>query len=232
MELILDHVVVKRGDVPIHATGSFPPGLHLVTGAVGAGKSTLALVAAGLLPPGEGCVIRHGIERSMLLFEFPEWHITGTTANEEISSFHVPAEEVLARSGLSGRGGDDPFSLSRGEMKRLLLSCILARDDDLLVLDEPFGALDCEGKLWVSREIGRRRMGITILFTHERYFLPRVDTIWEFEGHTLACRGRVPDAIVSWQGAPPPVRELVARGRIPRNVAIEDLMEAACRTLA
>jgi len=195
MELVFDRVAVKRGEVSIRASGTFSPGVHLVTGMVGAGKSTLAHLAAGLLQPDEGSIEKRGISRSMLLFQFPEWHLTCRTVNEETASFGVQAEEVLARAGLSGRGRDDPFSLSRGELKKLLLSCLLSRDDDLLVLDEPFGALDCAGRQWVCSEIGERgRTGVVILCTHERHFLPRVDMIWEFDGHTLSCRGRVPGA--------------------------------------
>jgi energy-coupling factor transport system ATP-binding protein len=230
MELVLDNVLVKRGDVSIRALGTFSPGVHLVTGSVGAGKSTVALVAAGLLPPTEGSVNRRGITRSMLLFQFPEWHLTGRSIREEITSFGVPVEDVLSHSGLSGRGGEDPFSLSRGELKRLLLSCVLLRNDDLLILDEPFSGLDCVGRLRLCREIGRKRPGIVILCTHERQFLPRVDVIWEFDGHTLACRGRVPEAIASWQGAPSKIKALVAAGRVPQNVTFEDIREAACRT--
>jgi energy-coupling factor transport system ATP-binding protein len=230
VELVLDSVLVKRGDVSIRASGTFSPGVHLVTGSVGTGKSTLALVAAGLLFPAEGSVERRRIARSMLLFQFPEWHLTGRSVREEITSFGVPVEDVLSRSGLSGRGGEDPFSLSRGELKRLLLSCVLARDDDLLILDEPFSGLDCPGKILLCNEIGEKRRGIVILCTHERHFLPRVDVIWEFNGHTLACRGRVPGAIASWQGAPAGIKALVAAGRIPRNVTFGDIREAACRT--
>jgi len=197
MELVFDRVAVKRGEVSIRASGTFSPGVHLVTGMVGAGKSTLAHLAAGLLQPDEGSIEKRGISRSMLLFQFPEWHLTCRTVNEETASFGVQAEEVLARAGLSGRGRDDPFSLSRGELKKLLLSCLLSRDDDLLVLDEPFGALDCAGRQWVCSEIGERgRTGVVILCTHERHFLPRVDMIWEFDGHTLSCRGRVPGQLL------------------------------------
>jgi len=230
VELVLDRVLVKRGVVSIRASCAFSPGVHLVTGCVGAGKSTLALVAAGLLPPTEGSVERRGIARSMLLFQFPEVHLTEKTIREEISSFGVPADGVLSRSGLFGRGEEDPLSLSRGELKRLLLSCVLARDDDLLILDEPFSGLDCTGRLRLCREIGKKRGGIVILCTHERHFLPRVDVIWEFEDHTLACRGRVPEAIASWQGAPAGIKALVAAGQVPQNVSFEDIGEAACRT--
>ncbi|MDI9633513.1 MAG: ATP-binding cassette domain-containing protein [Methanolinea sp.] len=193
MELVLDRVAVRRGDVTIRASAVFPAGIHLVTGPVGAGKTTVALVAAGILPPDEGAVRREGIARSSILFPFPEWHVTERSLREEAGSFGVDATAALSLAGLPVTGGRDPLSLSRGELKRFLLACILLRGDDLLVLDEPYSGLDCPGKAWLCRALEAVRGGgarIAVVCTHERHFLPRADSAWEFSGHTLCRRDR------------------------------------------
>lgn len=191
MELVLDRVAVRRGDATVRASAVFPAGIHLVTGPVGAGKTTVALVAAGILPPDEGSVLRVGIARSSVLFQFPEWHVTERSLRGEAGSFGVDAGAALALAGLPGMGERDPLSLSRGELKRFLLACLLLRGDDLLVLDEPYSGLDCPGKAWLCRaleEAGAGRGRIVVVCTHERHFLPRADSAWEFSGHTLRRR--------------------------------------------
>lgn len=229
IEISFDGVAVRRGTTEIRVSGSFGPGLHLVSGAVGSGKSTLAALAAGLLPPMEGVVKRKGVNTSMLSFQFPEWALTGNTLGEEIASYGLPPAEILAGAGLLGRERDDPLSLSRGELKKLTLACVMGKTWDLLILDEPFGAMDCEGKRQMCRWINQKRSRIIILCTHEQYILPRIDTLWEFEHHHLVCRGKVPDSLCSWKLAPFGMKTLLARGIVPANISEEDIREAACR---
>lgn len=229
MELSCEGVAVRRGSIEIRVSGSFGPGLHLVSGAVGSGKSTLAALASGLLMPSEGVVNRKGVNTSMLSFQFPEWALTGNTLGEEIASYGLDPDEVLAGAGLLGREKDDPFSLSRGELKKLNLACVMGKDWDLLILDEPYGAMDCDGKKQVCRWIDQKRSRIIILCTHEQHILPRIDTLWEFEHHHLVCRGKVPDSLCSWKLAPFGIKTLLARGIVPANISEEDIREAACR---
>lgn len=229
LELAFEDVTITPGEIDIRVSGGFVPGIHLVSGVVGSGKSTLAMAAAGLLEPGKGRIVRSGIQTSMLSFQFPEQALTGNTIAEEVASYGLDIPGTLARAGLPGRELDDPLSLSRGELKRLNLSCVLSAPPDLLVLDEPFAALDCVGKREVCRWIEDRRSSIVILCTHEQHILPRVDAIWEFQGHTLVWRGPVPAALPGWDLAPPLVRALISAGAVPRNVSEEDLQEAACR---
>jgi len=229
MELFFDGVAISRGGPVIRASGRFGPGINLVSGRGGAGKSTLAAMAAGLLAPGEGAIIRDGIRSTMISFQFPEWQLSGNTIREEIRSWGADEGEILPLAGLVGREGDDPLSLSRGELKKLVLSCIFEKAWDLLILDEPFSALDCSGKREICRLIEARRSSIVILCTHEQHFLPRVDSLWEFQGHELVCRGTVPDALTRWELAPPSVKALLSRGIVPHNISEGDLAEAACR---
>jgi energy-coupling factor transport system ATP-binding protein len=208
----------------------FEEGIHLVCGDVGSGKSTLALLLAGLFNPVSGAVEREGIATAMIVFQFPEFHVTGPDLETECKAWGVDPAPVLAATGLIGRERTNPLDLSRGELKRLVLACVLARDYDLLILDEPFSSLDCAEKKRLCSLLSGRRNGITILFTHEQAFFPQVDRIWEIQEGMLHDRGSVPSALARWDHAPAMVKELIARGKIPANISPADLTEAACRT--
>ena len=234
MKLTLNGVVVNRGegagDWSVLADGIFSEGIHLVSGNVGSGKTTLAQGLAGLLLPASGAVIRDGITSVMLAFQFPEYQVTGLTVWEECESWGVVPDDVLTNTRLAGKEALSPLKLSRGELKRLHLACLLSHSYDLLILDEPFSSLDCLEKERVCQQLSERTSGITIIFTHEQQIFPRVDHIWEIENGRLVYRGRVPDALSSWQHAPELVRNLLAAGKCPANISPRDLVEAACRT--
>lgn len=229
MRVDLEDTLLSRGPFTLRGSGSFDEGVHLVSGAVGSGKSTLALLLAGLLHPGSGSVRRQGITSALLLLQFPEYHVTCPTVAEEAGSWGLAPDDVLARADLAGRGDDDPFHLSRGELKRLILACTIMRNPDLLMLDEPFSSLDCAAKRKACRMIEERDRGITIIFSHERAVLPRVDAIWEMEGGTLTALGSVPGAIPRWRHAPPYLLYALDQGARPENIRLEDAREAICR---
>lgn len=230
MKVSLTGVRAVRGDWALSAQGIFEEGIHLVSGDVGSGKSTLALLLAGRFPPASGTVEREGIASAMMVFQFPEFHVTGPDLVSECNAWGVDPASILAAAGLDGRKMTCPLDLSRGELKRLILACVLARDHDLLILDEPFSSLDCTEKERLCAALSGRKRGITIIFTHEQAHFPRVDRIWEIQGGVLHDRGRLPSALGCWDHAPAMVKNLIARGRVPVNIAQADLLETACRT--
>jgi energy-coupling factor transport system ATP-binding protein len=230
MNVSLCNLRVVRGDWSLAVQGIFHEGIHLVSGDVGSGKSTLALLLAGFLSPESGTVERQNISSLMMGFQSPEYHITGSTLEEECQSWNVDPDPVLASMGLAEKKDTDPLKLSRGELKRLILGCMLAGHYDLLVLDEPFSSLDCYEKERLCCTLSARSTGITLLFTHERTFFPRVDRIWEIRHGTLHDLGGLPEALEHWEHAPAAIKNLIARGKIPVNISQDDLREAACRT--
>jgi energy-coupling factor transport system ATP-binding protein len=230
MPLTFENVSYMRDQFRFIANGIFEEGVHLVSGKVGSGKSSLAFIASGLVRPGAGVVHRNQIRKSLLSMQFPEYHTTGITLQEEVRSWGLDPEVILESARLSGRGKQDICVLSRGELKRLHLGCVLSCDADLLILDEPFSALDCREKRVICGRIAERNQGIIIICTHEQTWLPPVDFIWEMKNGSLVSCGRVPGAITRWSLAPRHIRELLEKGLVPGNISPKAVMEATCRT--
>ncbi len=228
MKLVLDHAGVRRGPWSLSANGTFTNGVHLISGDVGSGKSTLAQIMIGLLPDSTGTVEKEAIRAEMISFQFPEYHITGTTVREECESWGLDPFPLLATIGLSQKHTEDPLRLSRGELKRLHLACILSRNYDLLILDEPFSSLDVFEKQRICAILSGKTDGITILFTHEQSVFPRSDYIWEIQDGQLHLCGSPPECLARWEHAPPVIKALIERGKTPENISQEDLEAAAC----
>lgn len=230
MQVTFDDVWFERGSWSVSARGTFTEGIHLISGDTGSGKTTLALMTTGLLHPASGSVTRTDISSMLVSFQFPEHHVTGRTVSEECSSWGLDPSAILSEARLTGKEELSPMQLSRGELKRLHLTCVLSRDFDLLVLDEPFSSLDCIEKSRFCKLISRRTKGITIIFTHEQEHFPRVDKIWEIADSTLRCRGSIPEAFSCWEHVPEVIRALLQQGKAPVNLTREDIVEAVCRT--
>ena len=226
----LNRIEKSHGLWTCKADAVFTPGIHLITGRVGSGKTTLALLAARILQPDQGTVLYEGIQSHTLSLQYPEYHITGSTLEKEAASYGVDPDRALTLAGLVERRSEDPFRLSRGELKAFHLICLSLLPWDLLILDEPFSALDCTGKLAACKRISENKNGILLVCTHEQHFLPRTDYLWEMRSGLLTFLGPVPEAVVSWQSAPGPIRSLRAQGILPANLTQQDILEAACRT--
>jgi len=229
MHLKADKLILSHGEWTLSADGSFRKGVHLVTGPVGSGKTTLASALAGIFEPASGQITREGVSRLTLSMQFPEYHVTGFLVKDEIRSWHLPVTETLRKSGLEGRENAKTLTLSRGELKRLHLTCLLGNAWDAVILDEPFAGLDCREKRRVCTAIEERKHPLIIIFTHEQAVLPAADHIWEIEEGALVCRGKVPEAIPAWKGAPRYLTRALEEGAQPENIRLHDATEALCR---
>ncbi len=172
MKVVLEEITFQQGGFALSVNQDFIPGIYLITGPIGSGKSTLSLILSGHLQPDSGSIHKIGITSEAISLQFPEYHITGATVLEEIRSWGVDpdmTESAILPETLFMR---DPLQLSRGELKRVTLACVFAREPDLLILDEPFSSLDTEMKQQLCTMIENRTSGITIIFTHEREILP------------------------------------------------------------
>ena len=157
-----------------------------VVGPSGCGKSTLLSLIAGLMQPEAGNMSLGGIpltENSskigyMLqhdhLFEWRTVYrnvILGAEIRGKVTpQIRARAEQLLEQYGLERFARSRPSELSGGMRQRAALIRTLLLDPELLLLDEPFSALDYQTRLTVSDDIGQiiRRSGKTaLLVTHD-----------------------------------------------------------------
>ncbi|HJK21624.1 MAG TPA: ATP-binding cassette domain-containing protein [Methanocorpusculum sp.] len=181
MKLIFDAVRFQRDHFTLSVDAAFSCGIHLISGRIGTGKSTLALAAAGILSPTSGEIRYEEImDTPLLLMQFPEYQVTGTTVSEEITSWNITGNEEPFHRLNTGPSSRDPLTLSRGELRRLELACILSRESDLLILDEPYASLDQAAKPELTRLL-EQRTGITLIFSHETEYLPTTAEHWAIQ---------------------------------------------------
>ena len=138
-------------------------------GPTGCGKSTLLNVAAGLLAPSAGAVTvfgepLQGLNRSAgYMFQadaLMPWRsaLSNVTAGLEFRGTRrdlaqAKGREWLARVGLAGFEHRYPHQLSGGMKKRVALAQILILDPQILLMDEPFSALDVQTRQLMENEL-------------------------------------------------------------------------------
>ena len=149
-------------------------GFLVVTGANGSGKTTLLRLVAGLAAPTRG-ELDVAADRSGLGYLGHESLLyRDLTALENLDLYgrlyRVPerrerAGMLLERFGLWEVRADRVASYSRGMVQRLALCRALLHDPELLVLDEPFTALDAEGAELLDRWLRELAGSATVLLT-------------------------------------------------------------------
>lgn len=159
-----------------------------VVGPSGCGKSTLTRLIAGLMKPDTGEVWLHGKQVKGpnktvgMAFQNPvllEWRtiIENVILPLEIVAPSMPKEQQIARAhellalvGLEGFGDKRPSELSGGMRQRASLCRSIVHKPEVLILDEPFGALDAFTRedLWQTMHMLRAQEPFTaLLITHD-----------------------------------------------------------------
>ena len=193
------------GEVPVevlrHITFDVRRGeLLVMVGPSGSGKTTLLNIMGGLDSPTVGNVW-YGQQdlttaspreltryrRNSIGFVFQFYNLVpNLTAREnvlvatEISQDPMPVDDMLALVGLTDRMNHFPSQLSGGEQQRVAIARALAKNPELLLCDEPTGALDFETGKHVLRMLIdlKQQLGKTILIiTHNGAIAPAADRV-------------------------------------------------------
>ncbi len=168
------------GEVQVHALRGIDLDIEesrfvVILGHSGSGKSTLLNILGGLDVPSSGVVYYRGQEmtraderaltafrRHRVGFVFQFYNlIPSLTAREnvdlvtEISAAPLPSLEALALVGLSDRVDHFPAQMSGGEQQRVAIARAIAKRPDVLLCDEPTGALDISTGVVVLEALAR-----------------------------------------------------------------------------
>jgi energy-coupling factor transport system ATP-binding protein len=146
-----------------------------LVGPNGVGKTTLAKVAAGLIAPGGGRVLRFG--RAAYLPQDPGRYLVAETVLAEVAlaAGEARARHALEQLELTAFAARHPRDLSSGERERVAIATVLAVEPDLLVLDEPTRGVDPERKRELAALLrGQAPSRATLVVTHDRVFATSV----------------------------------------------------------
>ncbi len=221
-ELAFD-IEVVRGEFKLVAKGACPPGITCIIGPSGSGKSTLLATLAGLATPDRGRVAvgdevwldrDKGIDvpvhqrRQSYVFQglalFP--HMSALH-NVEYGMHDVPRAErteralkLLERVGVKHLARRKPRTISGGEAQRVAIARALARSPKLVLLDEPFSALDRDLRAQLTALIRELSGELRVPIVHVTHSLGEVkqlaDHVIRFEKGAIVERG-TPDQVVA-----------------------------------
>jgi NitT/TauT family transport system ATP-binding protein len=156
-----------------------------VLGPSGCGKSTLMMITAGLVPKSSGSIMTDGAEvagpctNSGIVFQSPvllDWRtalgnilLQAETRKMDLEQAKHKARELLASVGLAGFEQKLPHELSGGMRQRVAICRALLHEPAILLMDEPFGALDALTRDQMSLDLlsltTRRKMSV-LFITH------------------------------------------------------------------
>jgi len=180
--------------------------LVALLGASGSGKSTLLRALSGQDPAAEGHVTVPR-ERAMVFQDHRLLPWKRVWRNVLIGVSRVGKKEALAalaEVGIAGRSGAWPGTLSGGESQRVALARAFIRRPRLLLLDEPFGALDALTRLRMHRllrELCARHHPATLLVTHDvDEAISLADRILVISDHRISLDHHVGDDRSGTQG--------------------------------
>lgn len=188
--------------------------LIAIIGASGSGKSTLMNILGCLDKPSSGSYFINGqdtssmddnelaaLRREYFGFIFQRYHLLGDLtavgnvevpalyANEGAQTRHEKAKKLLTRLGLSDRLDHKPSQLSGGQQQRVSVARALINGGDIILADEPTGALDSssgEEMMKLIQELNRDGHTI-ILVTHDPHIAEFADRVIELkDGEIIA----------------------------------------------
>ena len=193
MSILLENVSKRYGEQTVvnNVSLEIKDGeFFVLLGSSGSGKTTILNIIAGLASADEGRVLLHGrdvtdlpTQKRNVGFVFQNYALFEYMTVAENIEFglqirkvskkerQVKRDELLELVGLVGLGERMPKQLSGGQQQRVALARALAVEPDVLLLDEPLGALDAKIRTELRRSLKaiQQQLGVaTILVTHDQ----------------------------------------------------------------
>ena len=221
--LALNNISHGYGEVPVLQnlnltvkTGEFV----VLVGPSGCGKTTLLNLLSGYLKPQSGSVQREGITRTVYQHDglFPWLTVKenismGLRLNADKKQDENELRELIELIHLQGFENHYPHELSGGMRQRVELARVIAGDSDILLMDEPFSALDYQTRLRMRVELVRlleKRPRTVVFVTHD------IEEAVQLADRVLVLSDR--PALIK--------RELQIKSLRPRNTTDDEVIEA------
>jgi len=216
-----------------------------IVGRSGAGKTTLLRVLGGLVDSSSGTVVFDGEEvrqppsGAVMVFQdygnaLLPWRTVARNAGLGLEGRVARAErrrrvaDALSMVGLSDRGTDYPWRLSGGMAQRVQLARALTLDPKVLLMDEPFGALDAITKAAlqdVLLSVQQETAATVVFITHD------LDEAIYLSDRVLVISGSPGTITVAVDTELPRPRDQLATRELPRYLRVRHLLGQALRAV-
>ena len=201
------------GEITVHALkrGSFslfPEEMIVILGPSGSGKSTMLNILGGIETATEGELYYEGEplkwDDKKTLTEYRRRHIgfvfqfynlmPGLTALEnvelaaQLSADPLDPEELICQVGLGDRKNHFPSKLSGGQQQRVAIARALCKNPDILLCDEPTGALDSQTGVQILKllsDFNHRYKKTVVVITHNQKIAQIADRVFFFKDGEL-----------------------------------------------
>jgi len=226
-----------------------------IVGASGSGKSTLMNLLGCLDQPSEGAYLVAGrdtatlsrdelaaLRREHFGFIFQRYHLLAdldARANVEVPALYAGldpvarrqrSETLLTRFGLASRLSHKPSQLSGGQQQRVSIARALVNGGEVILADEPTGALDSQSgaEVMASLQALHRQGHTLVIVTHDMEIARHAERIIELkDGRVIADRRtREPESQASQAAARTP-----ARGRTPLMAGLGNALQMALKAM-
>ncbi|WP_406569507.1 MacB family efflux pump subunit [Aeromonas media] len=226
-----------------------------IVGASGSGKSTLMNLLGCLDQPSEGAYLVAGrdtatlsrdelaaLRREHFGFIFQRYHLLAdldARANVEVPALYAGldpvarrqrSETLLTRFGLASRLSHKPSQLSGGQQQRVSIARALVNDGEVILADEPTGALDSQSgaEVMASLQALHRQGHTLVIVTHDMEIARHAERIIELkDGRVIADRRtREPESQASQAAA-----KTSASGRTPLMAGLGNALQMALKAM-
>ena len=201
------------GEITVHALkrvsfSLFPEEMIVILGPSGSGKSTMLNILGGIETATEGELYYEGEplkwDDKKTLTEYRRRHIgfvfqfynlmPGLTALEnvelaaQLSADPLDPEELICQVGLGDRKNHSPSKLSGGQQQRVAIARALCKNPDILLCDEPTGALDSQTGVQILKllsDFNHRYKKTVVVITHNQKIAQIADRVFFFKDGEL-----------------------------------------------